>query len=349
MVNDSTNRRGGRITKFKEASFRYKEEINNAHLLRNRMKICSLAVCLMWASSLRTAAFISSYAVQVPSLHMVYETCKSSAHILLEEETGFSQCANRQLEQCENELNTAIYIESTRVDELSSRNSDIVFSLREVAMNCTEDGTSLQRSLESWLSVSQEIPTRNDTCSVKDREAMFSTIYDVNSLRSEAVSVFSNYSQESTMIMGNIVDYAKKRFEYDKNYVRSYVKDFELEFMNYIGKTPLPSFSVSIDFRSITSEIERLMDCSTLLDIPYLSCDEFFPDIKFGGHWKHQTDAMVEKWLLMSNHWKKSYSQMMLKINDFHSMAKGAETNFLKYWNGKDGKKDDGLSNSLFC
>jgi len=86
----------------------------------------------------------------------------------------------------------------------------------------------------------------------------------------------------------------KEDFEYDKNYVRSYVKDFELEFMNYIGETPLPSFSASIEFRSITSKIERLMDCSTLLDIPYLLFDEFFPDIKFGGHWKHQTDAMAE-------------------------------------------------------
>jgi len=37
------------------------------------------------------AAFISSYAVQFPSLHMVYEPCKSSAHIILEEESGFAQ------------------------------------------------------------------------------------------------------------------------------------------------------------------------------------------------------------------------------------------------------------------
>jgi len=32
--------------------------------------------------------------------------------------------------------------------------------LSQAAINCTEDGTSLQSSLESWLSISQEMPTK---------------------------------------------------------------------------------------------------------------------------------------------------------------------------------------------
>ena len=329
-----------RTVKANEASFHYEEEEKmNENRLRNRMKICSLSVCLMWASSLRTASFISSYAVQVPPLSVAYETCKSSTQVILEEESGFTQCVERQLEQCEKDLNTAIDLESKRVRQISTRNSKILNNLREVAMNCTEVGASLQKSLDSWLSVSQEIPEKNNTCSTKDREAMFSTIYDISVLRSEAISISSKYSDESAMIMGNVVDYTKRRIGYDRNYASSYVHDFELEAMNYIRRISLPTLNVSIEFQSIAQEIERLMDCSTLHDIPYLSCDEFFPDIKFGGHWKHQTDAMLDKWLLMADRYKRSHREMMLRTDAFFQLAKGAESKFLQYWNSKYRKR----------
>lgn len=321
------------------ASFHYKEGETNEHLLRNRMKICSLSVCLLWASSLRTASFMSSYAVQVPPLNVGYETCKSSAQVILEEETGFTQCVDRQLEQCKRDLNTAIDLESKRVSQLSTRNSEMVNSLRDAAIICTEDGTSLQRSLESWLSVSQEIPPKNNTCSTKDREAMFSTIYDVSVLRSEAISTSSKYSEDNAIIIGNIVEYTRRRIGYDRNYASSYVHDFELEFMNYMRTTSLPTLNVSVNIQSIAQEIERLIDCSTLRDIPSLSCDEFFPDIKFGGHWRHHTDATLEKWLIMAQHFKQSHRQMILKTNDFFDLAKDAESKFLLYWNSEYRKR----------
>jgi len=310
----------------------------NTDFLKNRMKLCVFAVCLLWASSLRTSSFISSHALKVPPSENVYKICKSTARIILEEEAKFSQCVDRQLQQCDMNLNTAIELETKRVNLLSSINSEIINDMNIISKNCSRDGMLLHNALMGWMSesTSHALPLRNDeTCSPGDREKLMSSVYDIDELKSEAMTVSTAYNEEGKRTIHHLADYVKRRMEYDKNYALSYIKGFELEVLKFVKMTPLPALRITHRFPRIALEIENLVDCTTLQDIPYLVCNDFFPQIAFGGHWRYHVQKALDKWLALGEHWRESHGNMMNKARLFFNKAKQAEVMFVYYWNSK--------------
>jgi hypothetical protein len=303
---------------------------------KNRMKLCSFAVCLLWASSLRTSSFLATQALNIPSLESVYSICKSTLHIILEEEDSFSQCADRQLRQCELNLNNAINSESKRVNNLSTLNSKIISDLNIISKNCSRDGSLLHKALMGWHAKSQPIPIINHVlCSARDREKMMSTVYDIDVLKSEALAISMSYNKDGTNTLTHLANYVKERAEYDRNYAQQYINGFELEVQNYIRMTPMPSLAIFHKFSDISLDIETLFDCSTLLDISYFTCGEFFPEINFNGHIKFHADAILHKWLSLGDYWRESHKTMIDQAILFFNKAKHAEDMFLYYWNSK--------------
>lgn len=309
---------------------------SNTTFLKNRMKLCSFAVCLLWASSLKTSSFLAMHALKVPLLDSVYNICKSTVQIAIEEEDLFSQCAESQLQQCKDNLSNAITFESKRVDRLSMLNSKVVDDLKTASNNCKEEGSLLHNALMEWQAHSHSIPINvNGMCSAEDQEIMMSRVYDVDVIKSEALAISKEYNEEGANTLSHLATYIKDRVEYDRNYVKTYMGNFELDVQRYIQITPMPNLDIFHKFHDISLDIEQLFDCSTLLDIQDLTCDDFFPEIAIGGHLKLHADTMFNKWIVLGNYWRDSHETMVQNAREFFHKAKEAEATFLYYWNSK--------------
>ena len=93
-----------KISNFFDSFFPSKQQLHDKRL-QNRMKVCVLAIALMWATSLKVAVYISTEAIEVPSAQTLYRSCKSAFEVTVEEQAKYSNCIKVQLDQCKNDFN----------------------------------------------------------------------------------------------------------------------------------------------------------------------------------------------------------------------------------------------------
>ena len=108
------------------------------------MKICALAICLMWCSSLKVAVHIASFAIDVPPIQLVYRSCKGAFHVIAHEREAYAHCVDVQLHQCHRNLDLALISEFERVNESAAQNRIIAEQARAANTNCTSKYTPLR-------------------------------------------------------------------------------------------------------------------------------------------------------------------------------------------------------------
>ena len=163
------------------------------------MKICVLAIALMWISTLRTAVYIASFAIQVPLFETVISSWESAISLTLEEKDKFSTCASNQIDQCYNNLEEAIRLEDQRVNNATLFNVDLLENFQSVTSICIDDYTSLKRAVEGCVNELQEIPIKDEQCTPEERKQMMSAVGDVKVLKAETLAISAEFKQHSEM------------------------------------------------------------------------------------------------------------------------------------------------------
>ncbi len=306
------------------------EKSRSDALLRNRMILCAFSICLMWASSLRTATYISSFVIHVPQSQTFYDSCKSAIQIIIEEEKRFASCVDRQLGKCDQDLHTALSTETERINGLSLYNTKVVNFVQQSAKNCSKDSNIFRKSLELWHASSQSLPTRNGTCSLQDQEIMMSTVYDVNVLRSDAHDVSAQFSRDSRNTIQHIVDYAGIRSAYDINYTEKYMDMVSDEVKKYLSLTKIPDLKVDVELDEIQRYVDNLLSCSTF---SIYACEFPYLDMGLTEMWYEYRYATRQNWIALEDYWytvcndfiQNSYDlttktfEAFVKFNEFRS------------------------------
>lgn len=230
--------------------------------LQNRMKLCALAIFLMWSSSLRTAVYISTFAIDVPSFDIVSSSCKSAISVTREERDKFSTCVKVQVDQCEDDLGTAIELEIDRINGIISSNSEILNDIENIKENCVGNYTFLKRSLEGWVNELQAIPLKNDVCNSEESDKMLSSIGDIDILKAQTIAINSQFEIKSQNTVTNVVSYAKKRAKYDNEYFRNHTEKVRGVVKDYVSDIQLPEFpDIRPDLSAVDAAFYRLSQC----------------------------------------------------------------------------------------
>ncbi len=276
-------------SQFLESFLPSKHQIRDAQL-QNRMKICILAVCLMWATSLRVAVYISKHAINVPSIYLLYESCKSAFQIAVEEKERYSKCISVQLDQCNSDLHQSAVAEVRRVNVSSMKNTDILHSVRDSYEMCASDYTSLRYSLEGWVNNGQSLPllesstslsstssttestgnststnTNTNTCSAAEQQELMTSIGDMNLIRSEAKALSEEYGLNSQNTVQNIASYARARSEYDREYLDNHtqaMQDVVQSYMNEVSQN-MPDLDVDGIIQELYDNLDNAVSCIT--------------------------------------------------------------------------------------
>ena len=258
--------------KFRLSCFRYgssQHKIGDKHL-RNRMKLCALAICLMWLSSLRVAVYFASFAMEIPTFHLLYKSCKGAFLVTLEERDQYSRCASVQIDQCFNTLETMIGSEKNRANQSSLLNSDTVLHARQSRDQCNSVYISLQQSLETWVNNGQSLPFDNTTCSLDDQHNIMRTLGGYDAALSVAYDLSEKFTVESQDTVQRLTQYAKRRAVYDETYIDQHTKVLQNKLHEYIDKIEIKNIP-ELDLEGVVNEIrisvDSLLACTSIREV----------------------------------------------------------------------------------
>ena len=244
--------------------------------LKNRMLMCALAVCLMWATSLRVAVIVVSFFIEVPPLESVVDSFKSAYQVTLDEKDRFAQCADVQIQQCDDELLEASYKEIKRVNVTTALNQDIVDAARKVQNDCSSAYTSLRYAIEAWVDAGHFLPYMdNSTCSAEDLSRLTSSVGDISEVRSEALSVSLGYSADSQSTVRRLAEYAELRAAYDAEYINNHTLKVQGELMAFAGEIEMPALNVDKVFEDIQVDVDSLISCVSPRSVDAGECPTF--------------------------------------------------------------------------
>ena len=106
------------------------EEQRNSRILCNRIIVCLFALCLLWITSLQVALSIIDIYVSTPSLDSVITGCRHSYDIIVSHKKAFGDCVDRQLIQCNRNLEKSYALEKEKRASYETTNAAFLLSLQ---------------------------------------------------------------------------------------------------------------------------------------------------------------------------------------------------------------------------
>lgn len=81
--------------------------IGSHQLIWNRIVLSTLAIALLWGTSLNAAIFFTEYFVRIPPAVFPIHVCRTAAREIQVQATSYKQCAARQMATCDIDLEDA--------------------------------------------------------------------------------------------------------------------------------------------------------------------------------------------------------------------------------------------------
>ena len=296
-------------------------------VLRNRIKMSFLAVCLMWATSLRVTVFFVSLFVDVPPFAVVMGTCNQTYHITRDEKGRYEDCVDSELKQCGQALDTKYRKEEWRVAATQQKNEDMIEAARSVQSNCSSAYSSLQYALRSMVAtddissvgrfdVNETMALKGSFCSREDRDRLASLVRDKGAIRSEAFSISSDYSQESQSAVRQLAKYAHERVLYDKQYINNRTERIKDEVHAYIDGVDLPMLDVASVFESIQQDVERFLSCVTIRSVSYGQCNSFMGAQVRLNAIQQEMDRRIDIYVAEIDSWQQQMIKYKANVHD---------------------------------
>lgn len=87
---------------------------SSRELLWNRILLSTLAMALLWGTSLNVAVFMTEYFVRIPPAVFPIHVCRTAAREIQAQATAYKHCAARQMATCDIDLDDAAFKEKAR-------------------------------------------------------------------------------------------------------------------------------------------------------------------------------------------------------------------------------------------
>ena len=229
----------------------------------------------MWATSLKVAVFVASFFIDVPPFEFILKSCQAAYDISREEKKHYDDCVDMQLDRCNKDLIKRTYNLASKTDILAARNEKIVKKAKNTQSSCSSAYNSLRYSLESWTSTGRRVPLMNTTCEDEERTELTSMVGDLSSVRSEAFSLSTQYSDESQIIVTKLSGYAEARATYDVDYIGNHTHVVQDKLYKYAKGIDVPLMDMTGMFDEISADVDSLMSCVSLRNVNYGSCPYF--------------------------------------------------------------------------
>lgn len=255
----------------------------------NRMIICTIAVTLIWMTTLRMAVGLVDMFITAPSATHVWNTCSFSKDVVEDQSEFYEVCANKQVDTCNNDLSLAATQERQKVETNILFNEGLVSDARWVQSECESSVVMGQSALRGWqevdiqlidadgltYTVPQSIIYRNSTvftneiCSfvVEDPQTNSNSGASKTSVSKSIVQNTSRYGKQSNTRVGNLVDYSIELNAYNAAYIDNKtqtIQDLVSELLDDLNAGDMSLLQESLLQSQLL--LNQLIDCVSLSD-----------------------------------------------------------------------------------
>lgn len=244
--------------------------------LCNRLILCLFAVCLLWLTSLQLCTAVVGLNIQVPSFSSVATSCNYAYKKVDLEREYYAECAHRQIDQCDEELDAAFAVEKMSV--LTSQHGNQIFasSFNNLVSNCTNAVAMSKSAVNAWSSggVSHLIPYQ-PTCTGTAKEKTVSALGDSTSSRTSVYTASLDYTQTSDSTVGRMAEYTFALNSYNAAYLCNKTRQLQSLADLVVVDASLPrvnAVKVSLDpISGIFNQVEACLSLSntTTQKCPY--------------------------------------------------------------------------------
>ena len=302
-------------------------EITNDSKLRNRLKLSVLAICMMWATSLRVAVFISSLFISVPTFSQVKYSINNGLAVVAGEKEAYVKCVNSQLTKCKRNLEQKILGEVLADNRTAKLNAQLTDNAQGIQRRCYSSYSSLQRSLETYISTGGSL-IYQETCKDDVKDKLSVLVGDVNSAKSEAFDIATSFSDRSLGTVDRLVSYSNERANYDLMYIQNQTEKINIDLTAFLGDITVPTHDMDVSFLNMNNDVENLISCLSLRNSEERKCisdntARRSMDIIIYSL-KNRIDDLTEEWDAFNN-----------GVSEYKQNAIEAYQNALTYYHGK--------------
>ena len=283
----------------------------------NRLVLCGLAICFMWATSLKVATYIVTYThtVNSPSYEWVYTSCKGAWKMIQKEQRQYTNCNQAQIQTCHDHLITTLQKELYRIQLDNHKNDNIIQQTKQRYQSCSTSYSNWQHWLEQYIHLFLSPPQNNnnsprnndpndespislfplpfhDHCTPKERSHILAQTTNLKQtsnsstsslfssmLQSQAISLSTDYSRHSQSTVHRLTSYARLRADYDRNYMKNQTLHVETAVDNFIQHMQQIIPDTSMDWKFLTKIDTDIHTLLTCISFSEEKCP-YFPGLQ---------------------------------------------------------------------
>jgi len=267
-------------TLVKDDNCKEEEEVTSEeepyYLLCNRLLLCSVAVCLLWATSLQICMGIVGVNINVPLLSSVTESCEFALHKVNQQREQYKQCAEIQLLNCQKQLDRSYTAERSRVDATERQNELFRVQVDHIVAKCTTSYQMAIQTINAWTAANphptkQElVPYYYSNCSAPHRSQVHSLIGTSSAAvtsKNTVIRQSEQYSKSVDDTVFRLVDYTDSLSAYNNEYIHNKTSRLKLLSEKILLDISAPRItSLGVSFDPVRTLLDHLLACATLSD-----------------------------------------------------------------------------------
>lgn len=236
-------------------------------IIMNRLLVSSLAILLLWCTSLDICIWISNSSVPVPQYEAVSSSCQSAFDASLAQRDESLQCSNIQLDRCFSQLSYSNSVEDIRIGNIQNQNNILVSKFQSLSDSCSATESNIRDLISSWESSNPlvDIYTHSKDCSVAKMGLLNENGFS-STVATSITSASNDYSATSLSSLKDVVDYS---IELDNYWTKS-MSNFssllseDVKFLMNMSTASLSSL-VAENLKKINDDHDMAMSCFSII------------------------------------------------------------------------------------
>jgi len=189
-------------------------------VLLHRALVCTMAVALLWSTSLSVSQYLTGLFVAVPPVNEVVGVCRHTYSEVHRQKAAHSSCAARQMDQCDRRLAAQMDAEARRSRQSAEANRATVRVAVQMKQECASQQMATLGAVERLQQAGVALVwTRDESaCSADERERAQAVVGDIGVVRDRALSLASGYTRDVQLLQALAFSGIDARIEYDAGY-----------------------------------------------------------------------------------------------------------------------------------
>ena len=192
-----------------------------ASVALHRAAMCTLAVALLWTTSLAAARSLANTFVTSPTVSAVVHECRRTYNEVHRQRDAHLACVRRQADVCASSLLAALEEETARSHAAASANRRFVAAALVRTERCAHGRLQALEGVQRLQSIGIALTWRaeGEQCSASDAVRARAIVGDISAARGHAMDVATRYSANAQMLQSLGLAHIDSSQRYDAAYL----------------------------------------------------------------------------------------------------------------------------------